>query len=187
MPIEIRSLQAGYGEAPVLDRVSLTLPDQGVVAFTGPSGSGKTTLLRVLAGLLLPQAGSVKGLAGKRISMVFQEDRLLPWCTVRQNVVLAGDEKTARSCLAQVELEEDMDRYPGALSGGMQRRVAIARALCFRGDVLMLDEPFKGLDDALKTRLIPHIRQSAPLIFLVTHDIEDVEAFDALRIPFPLH
>lgn len=181
--IRLENITAGYEpEKPVLKNLSLTLPQQGVVAFTGPSGSGKTTLLRVIAGLLKPFSGTLSGLEDKRVSMVFQEDRLLPWCTVLQNVTCVGEEEAARRCLERVELLSHIHRYPGELSGGMQRRVAIARALCFGGDVLLLDEPFKGLDPALKERIFPHIRDAAPLILLVTHDEQDVQALGATEI-----
>jgi len=181
--IRLENITAGYElQNPVLQNLTLTLPKTGIVAFTGPSGSGKTTLLRLIAGLLKPFSGTISGLEEKRISMVFQEDRLLPWCTVLQNVTCVGAEATARQCLENMELGEHLHRYPGELSGGMQRRVAIARALCFGGDVLVLDEPFKGLDPALKERIFPHIRDAAPLILLVTHDEQDVQALGAVQI-----
>ena len=188
MSITLSHITAGYpGKPPLFRDFSLTLPDAGVIAFTGPSGSGKTTLLRLLCGQMPPQSGAVEGLADKKIAVVFQENRLLPWCTVLQNVSLVGEEETARRLLEQMELGDWLSHYPAELSGGMQRRVAIARALCYGGDVLVLDEPFKGLDDDLKLRLIPIIRQSAPLILLVTHDKEDIAALAADCITLTPH
>ena len=82
----------------------------------------------------------------------------------------ASDSEAAKSWLAQMELEAEMDKYPAELSGGMQRRVAIARACAFGGDILLLDEPFKGLDEALAGRIMGRVFAAAPLTVLVTHD-----------------
>lgn len=172
MSIRLDHVSAGYGGPPVLRNLSLTLPERGIVAVLGPSGRGKTTFLRLLAGLLQPSGGSITGLSDKRISMVFQEDRLLPWCTAFENVAAAADAEAAEYWLAQMELAAEAGKYPGELSGGMQRRVAIARACAFRGDILLLDEPFKGLDEALAERVMERVFAAAPLTVLVTHDAE---------------
>lgn len=176
------------GGRTVLEDFSLELPERGAVCFFGPSGCGKTTLLHILAGLTRPDAGTVAGLEGKRLSMVFQEDRLLPWLTAAQNVALAlpgtgalpkrEELDAARSLLDQLGLAEAAELKPDQLSGGMQRRVAIARAFAHQGEVLVLDEPFKGLDGAVKDRVI---RQTArmkekALILFVTHDLPEAQA-----------
>ena len=176
------------GGRTVLEDFSLELPERGAVCFFGPSGCGKTTLLHILAGLTRPDAGTVTGLEGKRLSMVFQEDRLLPWLTAAQNVALAlpgtgalpkrEELDAARSLLDQLGLAEAAELKPDQLSGGMQRRVAIARAFAHQGEVLVLDEPFKGLDGAVKDRVI---RQTArmkekALILFVTHDLPEAQA-----------
>ena len=180
------------GERAVLEDFSLELPEQGAVCLFGPSGCGKTTLLHILAGLIQPDRGTVAGLEGKRLSMVFQEDRLLPWLTAAQNVALAlpgsgalpKREKldAARNLLQQLGLEEAADQKPDQLSGGMQRRVAIARAMArafnHQGGVLLLDEPFKGLDGAVKEQVIRQTAQlkREALILFVTHDLEEARA-----------
>lgn len=176
------------GGRTVLEDFSLELPERGAVCFFGPSGCGKTTLLHILAGLTRTDAGTVTGLEGKRLSMVFQEDRLLPWLTAAQNVALAlpgtgalpkrEELDAARSLLDQLGLAEAAELKPDQLSGGMQRRVAIARAFAHQGEVLVLDEPFKGLDGAVKDRVI---RQTArmkekALILFVTHDLPEAQA-----------
>jgi NitT/TauT family transport system ATP-binding protein len=172
----------------VLSGISLTLPENGAVALVGPSGSGKTTLLRVLAGLERPKDGQVEGLSGKRVTMVFQEDRLLPWYSAFENVLLAlpdtmpDRERVARNWLSCMELADAADQLPAELSGGMCRRVALARALAYGGDILLLDEPFNGLDDALRSRVAAHIKNAAPLIVLVTHDEAEAALFDAQPI-----
>lgn len=178
-----------YGDNTILSDASLTLPKRGAVCFTAPSGGGKTTLLRLFAGLETPQSGRVLCDA-QRIAMVFQEHRLLPWLTVRQNVEVACPDTDVMPFLEAVELDDVADSYPAKLSGGMQRRVAIARALAFGGDLLLLDEPFSGLDDALKARVATAISQRFhdALIVLISHDPEDAALLDATVLPltFPL-
>lgn len=170
--IELAHVHCIYGEKTPIRDLTLILPDVGVVGVFGASGAGKTTLLRLLAGLLQPTSGTIEGLAGKRISMVFQEDRLLPWLTAVENVALVrdGSEADARALLAALALSAEADQLPRALSGGMQRRVALARALNFGGDVLLLDEPFKGLDAALCAEAAAVVRGRFPLTVIATHD-----------------
>ncbi len=186
MSIRLTNVYAGYEGKTVLCDFSLELPYKGAVAILGPSGSGKTTLLRLLAGLLTQQKGSVKGLNGKRVSMVFQENRLLPWCTSYENIDLVlkknREVSTAAAWLERMELAAERNHYPHELSGGMQRRVALGRACAYGGDILLLDEPFTGIDDALRARLIPHIQSAAELIVLVTHDPTDADLFKAKQL-----
>lgn len=161
------------GDKPILEDICLSLPDQGIIAALGPSGSGKTTLLTLFAGLMLPSAGSISGMENKRTAVVFQEDRLLPWYSAKENVALADGVRSVAECLALTELTPNAGKYPRALSGGMQRRVAIARALRFGGDALILDEPFKGLDEELKERIAKRLASAFPLIIIATHDEEE--------------
>ena len=176
--IELKDLTVAYGDKPVLRGLDATLPDDGCVAVRGASGAGKTTLLRVLAGLVAPAAGSISGLSQRRVSMVFQEDRLLPWRTALENVALVRDGSSgeAMRLLDAMELSAEAGKLPVALSGGMQRRVALARALNFGGDMLLLDEPFKGLDEALRARVIAAVRGRFPLTVIATHDRAEAEA-----------
>ena len=176
--IRFRHVSAGYPEKEVLRDVSLTFPETGAAALMAPSGYGKTTLLRVLAGLLRVSAGEISGLEGKKIAFLFQEDRLLPWLTAEKNVEIVSDGDTARRWLRAMEIE-DVSQRPHDMSGGMRRRVALARALAFRGDILLLDEPFKGLDEALKERIAAKIKNAAPLIVLSVHDQKEAALLDA--------
>lgn len=186
MSVSFEKVSFFYGEALVLRNFSLSLPKKGVVCFFGESGCGKTTLLRLLSGLETPQSGVISGREGLCFSTVFQEDRLLPWLTVRENLVVSlkkGEEteKNVSQALRLVGLEQAAERYPGELSGGMKRRAAIARALAFGGDVLLLDEPFTGIDEARWRELAKAIseRYKEKLIVLITHVRAEWEAFGA--------
>ena len=154
---------------------SLELPDSGVVAFMGPSGCGKTTVLRILAGLERPDSGVVSG-SYSRLSVVFQEDRLLGGVSAFGNVTAVLDRKNKQDALDWLErmgLENDKSLLPDEMSGGMRRRLAIARAMAYGGDLVLLDEPFSGLDEATIERICPYIfddRFENRLTILVTHD-----------------
>lgn len=176
--MELKNVSAGYPGKIIFQDLSLSLPDVGAVALMGPSGMGKTTLLRLIGGLLKPLQGEIKGLEGKKISFLFQEDRLLPWASAEKNVALAGSEKAAKHWLSQMEIE-DPALCPRELSGGMQRRVALARAMAYGGDILILDEPFKGLDEALRERIAGRIRDQFPLTLLSIHDPKEAELMGA--------
>ena len=131
MSIKIINLNVSFDDKEVIKDLALELPDQGVVSIFGPSGAG-TTLFNCLAGLITPDSGQIIGLENKQLSMVFQENRLLPWFSALKNVafVINGDEEKAREGLCRrLELSDAADKLPDELSGGMQRRVAVARAL----------------------------------------------------------
>ena len=183
--IEVRELTLRYGDKAVLDRFSLTLPGEGVVGLTGPSGCGKTTLLRVLAGLERPQSGEVAGLEPRRTAFLFQEDRLLPFKTVRGNVSLVcGSDEIAQTWIHRVGLGSEGDNYPASLSGGMKRRAALARALAFDADILLMDEPFRALDEATHAQMRALVCEAAKdkLLILVTHDEADADGMTIVRI-----
>ena len=158
---------------------SLELPEKGFCCVLGPSGAGKTTLLRLLAGLEEPDSGRIEGCSGP-VSMVFQEDRLLPWETALDNAALGGERARARELLRRLGLGDWLDRRPGELSGGMCRRVAIARALAAPAGVFLMDEPLKGLDSQTRALTLKVIRQETrdALLVLVTHQEEDADGAD---------
>lgn len=176
--MKLMHVTAGYPGKIVFQDLCLQLPDTGAVALMGPSGFGKTTLLRLIGGLLQPESGEITGIQGKKISFLFQEDRLLPWATAGKNVALVSNEERARYWLSQMEIE-NAAQYPAQMSGGMQRRVALARAMAFGGDILILDEPFKGLDEALRERIAGRIRDVFPLTILSVHDRAEAELMGA--------
>ncbi len=172
MPITLEKITKSFESGTVLNLPFLEIPDTGVFAILGASGAGKTTLLRILGGLETADSGTVSGLDGKKISVVFQEDRLLPNLTALQNVAVVSNENKAKSALSAVGLTADADKLPAQLSGGMARRVALARALAYGGDVFLLDEPFKGLDSKIKKQiadLFVKLSEKACVI-IITHD-----------------
>jgi NitT/TauT family transport system ATP-binding protein len=171
-------LTAGYPGKTVLKDCSLHVLPGEKCALMGPSGCGKTTLLKLLLGLMKPLGGRSE-IRGKA-ACVFQEPRLLPWRTAAENVnvVLADKGETlpeARAWLEKLGLGEAAGLYPDELSGGMKQRTAIARALAYGGEALLLDEPLKGLDQALKQRTAELILENSrdKAILLVTHDREE--------------
>ena len=181
MSIRLLDVSKSFSGKPVIENFSLELPEHGVVGLSGPSGCGKTTLLRLLAGLENPDGGSIEGITGLTVSMVFQEDRLLPWLTALENIALIlADHAAAQVWLDKVQLADYGNHYPAELSGGMKRRLALARALAKTSDLLILDEPFTGMDDVLKQSMINLIREDAQKrpVLLVSHDRADIEALD---------
>lgn len=178
-----RQLSLSFGEKTVLDRFSLSFPQVPLTALTGPSGCGKTTLLRVLAGLERPQSGSVSGIDPARTAFLFQEDRLLPWRTAQQqitDVLPSGRRGEAARWLAFAELETEGNVYPAALSGGMARRLALARCAALGGDLLLLDEPFTGVDPPRRARLLERLRALDTPVLLVSHEPEVLDRCDAV-------
>lgn len=178
--VKLEHITKAFNGKLVLQNLSLELPERGICCLMGPSGCGKTTLLRILLGLEKPDQGQVTGLARSEASVLFQEDRLLPWLTVRDNLTQTANcsAEIALHLLEAVELAAEADALPEQLSGGMRRRVALTRALAYPAKLMVFDEPFKGLDEALKQRLYPLVRASAartPLLF-VTHDLAEAEA-----------
>ena len=188
MCVTLENVSRVYEGRRVLDGVSLTLPRRGAVCFFGPSGCGKTTILRLICGLDKPDAGKVIIPPGTRFACHFQEDRLLPWYTARENLTLVMPEKEANRLLAATRLEDAADRFPDELSGGMRRRLSLARALGYPSDVLVLDEPLRELDEATADAMLELIRQAARdrLLILVTHDRAQAEALGCDIHDFPL-
>ena len=186
MMYELRNIDFSYGEKTVLKNFSLSLPEKGVICLFGASGLGKTTVLRLMAGLETPRAGSIEGFENKRITFIFQEDRLLPWRTAKENVALAlgnapDAEGKAVRWLGALGLENDVDRYPDEMSGGMCRRVSAARALAPESDVILADEPFTGLDEKNRIALAKLFAKKAEkeLVVIVTHSEEEAAMLNA--------
>ena len=194
--LTVRGLSHAYALTTVLSDIDLTLPARKVVALVGPSGCGKTTLLHLCAGLLTPQSGTLENrfLAS---AVMFQQPRLLPWKSTRDNIALglkaAGMPRAERQRRAQAMGETvglDMvalDQFPHTLSGGMQSRAALARALVLEPDLLLLDEPFSALDVGLKAQLhrllLDHQRERGLAVLMITHDLmEAVRLADTVLV-----
>lgn len=179
--IRLENLSFSYGDKLVLDRFSLELPGEGITALTGPSGCGKTTLLRLLGGLERPQGGTISGVDLRRCAVLFQENRLLPWRTVEQHITdtLPRQRKgEAEGWLAFAELEGEGARLPADLSGGMARRLALARCAALGGELLLLDEPFTGVDPERRARILRRLRELNIPAVLISHEREVLSACD---------
>lgn len=177
--IALRNVDFSYPDKEILTNFTLELPEQGCVALMGPSGCGKTTILRLVMGLEKPRKGIVEN-APYPVAAVFQEDRLLAHKTVLENAALAGDPAVATRLLTALGLGQELNSDPASLSGGMRRRVAIARALATPAPLLVLDEPFNGLDDATKRLSAALILQEwkGPIL-AVTHLAEEAALLEA--------
>lgn len=179
---KVENLTVQYGGTAVLENFSAEFPDGGVTAVSGRSGCGKTTLLTVLLGLLRPDGGTVSGF--RQPSAVFQEDRLLPFLSAEKNIaVTAGcTEAEAGEALLSVGFDAaDRGKRAFELSGGMARRVAIVRAMLAPGDAVLLDEPFKGLDERTRAQVVRFVCENrrGRTMVVVTHDPRDAEALHA--------
>ena len=171
--MEVKNIYKCFGGKKIFEGFSLELNDP-VTAVMGASGVGKTTLLRIMAGLEKCQGRVVKA---DKLSFVFQDGALVENLTVLKNVEIAcGSRERALKALGDVELRENINLYPKALSGGMKQRVNMARAFAHGGTILM-DEPFKMLDYALKQRIMELFKklreEQGNKVVLVTHDVEE--------------
>jgi len=199
MSIEVRRLNKRFGETVVCDDLSLDIPAGQLVALLGPSGSGKTTLLRIIAGLEVPDSGTVlfhgedatdADVRERRVGFVFQHYALFGHMTIFENVAFGlrvrpkavrPDEAQIRATVAKllelVQLDPVADRYPHQLSGGQRQRIALVRALAVEPKVLLLDEPFGALDARVRKELRRWLRRlhdemQVTSVF-VTHDQEE--------------
>ena len=186
MGIVIRNLSKAFDGKQVLTDFSCSLPDAGVVALMGKSGIGKSTLINLLLGLRKPDSGEIRLPEGLRFSAVFQEDRLFPHLPARDNLLLTTG-RTAEeidAALSALSLNPEEQSPVRTYSGGMQRRVSLARGVLFPADVLLMDEPFRGLDEETRARAIEFVTREWKnrLIILVTHDSEEARLMGAQTI-----
>jgi len=185
MDIKIKNICKSFGEQVVLKDYSLEIPAGSRVCIMAPSGSGKTTLINILLGLTKADSGQIEGLQGLKISAVFQEDRLIEGSDVYANLNAVRRQKMQPAELDAALAAIGMTDYKGKpvreLSGGMKRRVAILRALLSDYDFLVLDEPFKGLDEKLKEQVINYVKEKTEgrTVLLITHEAEDAEKLGA--------
>ena len=176
--IEINNVCKFYGR-PVLKNFSCTFNEGASTAVLGPSGCGKTTVINMLLGLVKPDCGTVEVKNVKKMSAVFQEDRLIETLTLKQNACVAANRRNIDEILKIFEIYESRNKYPFQSSGGMRRRAAIARAVLRDADLYVFDEPFKGIEPALKNNIIESINVilNNKTRILVTHDIREAVKF----------
>ena len=174
--LTIRGICKSFEGRPVLEDVSFDFPEAAVTALRGPSGCGKTTLVNIILGLIEPDAGDVLMPASARTAAVFQEDRLIEHFSAARNVRLTAPasvtDKQIRSALSELGLAQEGEKRVSEFSGGMRRRVAVIRAALFQPQFLLLDEPFKGLDEEMRERTAAFLRRNCAqaTTILVTHD-----------------
>lgn len=192
LKLEVRGISAVYEAMPILDDVSLTVAEGEFVSIVGPSGCGKSTLFHHIAGTMAPEAGQVlidgapyTGRAG-RVSYMYQKDLLMPWKRVVDNIALPLRLKGLSRNAAREQALEHFElfgltgfekAYPYQLSGGMRQRAALLRTYLCGSDLLLLDEPFGGLDAITRARLqdwlLELLARLDVAVLFITHDIEE--------------
>ena len=174
--LSIRGICKSFEGRPVLENISFDFPEAAVTALRGPSGCGKTTLVNIILGLLAPDEGEVLLPASARTAAVFQEDRLIEHFSAARNVRLTAPssvpDEQIHSALSELGLAQEGEKRVSEFSGGMRRRVAVIRAALFQPQLLLLDEPFKGLDEEMRARTASFLRRNCAqaTTILVTHD-----------------
>ena len=178
--IQIKNLTIKYDDTTVMNDFSYDF-GIGTYAVMGPSGIGKTSLINAILGLI-PFDGNINFATEPQFSVVFQEDRLCKGISVKKNLSMVCDcsEEELTDALSQVNLSESLSTPVSELSGGMKRRVAILRALLAPHNILILDEPFKGLDSDNKAIVMEYIKKktSDKTVLLITHDLSEAEFFN---------
>ncbi|HPU62937.1 MAG TPA: ATP-binding cassette domain-containing protein [Mobilitalea sp.] len=185
MDIKVLNLNKCFNGQQVLKNVSMTFKSGSITCIMGASGIGKTTLANIMMGLQRADSGKIEGLKGKKISAVFQEDRLIEqWDAVKNIMLVCRKEFTQEYIhknLNEIGLSDYEKKPVSSLSGGMRRRVAIVRALLLDYDVLIMDEPFKGLDYDLKKQVIGYVEKmtEGKTVIIITHDKDEVKMLKA--------
>ena len=194
--LEVKNITKSFGNTVVLDDFSYKF-ERGVYVLSEPSGAGKTTLLRILCGLEVSDSGIVLKSPHAKTVMMFQEDRLLENLSVMANIALAAQEqsldqkqalqKCIKEALCDVDLEGTESKPVHELSGGQKRRVALLRTLFADADILLFDEPLKGLDEALKQQVVAFVKPliESKIVIWVTHTPDEVKllgSYTALQL-----
>lgn len=190
MELKVNHLSKSFGTLQVFTQLNLSLHSGQIYCLMGSSGSGKTTFFRILLGLEEADSGTMEGLKGLRASAVFQENRLCESFTPVDNITMvipgrsSRSRKQAKGELLRLLPEEALSRPVSTLSGGMKRRVAIVRALSVPSDMILMDEPFTGLDENTKRTVIQYVKEktSGKLVIISTHQEEDVALLNGTLI-----
>ncbi|MDX9946971.1 MAG: ABC transporter ATP-binding protein [Bacteroidales bacterium] len=185
MSLEIKGLNKKFDNLSLFSDFSIEFQEGTITCILGPSGCGKTTLLNIIGDTIKPDSGQLSGFRGKTISYIFQDPRLLPWKTVEENIdfVLTREmpadqrHRITGQLIRLMELEDFAGFYPSKLSGGMRQRVSIARAFAYPSEIILMDEPLKGLDIKLKLNLIRIFSRmwqaDKRTVIFVTHDVDE--------------
>ena len=185
MSLEIKGLYKDFDEISLYRDFYIDFPEGTITCILGPSGCGKTTLLNIIGNIIKPDRGSLIGFDRRVTSYIFQDPRLLPWKTVKGNIEFALSKdlpveergKLTGRFIRLVELDAFAGYYPSKLSGGMRQRVSIARAFACPSDIILMDEPLKGLDIKLKLNLIGTFSRiwqaDKRTVIFVTHDVDE--------------
>ena len=185
MNIQLKDIMKSYNNTVVLNKLDIEIKEHQITCIMGPSGVGKTTLINILMGLVEADSGSIAGLSGKKFTAVFQENRLCESINAIKNVQLVCEKKITDLQITdefrEVGLSDYENKSVSELSGGMKRRVAIVRAMLPESDIIIMDEPFKGLDEELKKQVIDYVKYKTKgkTVIIITHDKEEVDALSA--------
>ena len=178
--MEIKKLTKLFNDKVIFENYSVCIPENKITFIMGESGCGKTTLLKIICGLDKEYDGEIL-LSSNKLSCVFQEPRLFPTLTAKENIEIVGKggDFSVLDVLRLVELDKDAELYPDELSGGMKMRLSIARALYYNGDIFVLDEPFSALDEELKDRILSKIFDAlkGKTVLIVSHDPKEAEKY----------
>ena len=177
MILKVEGLVKSFGNFEVIHHWNLTVEEGEKVVLLGPSGCGKTTFLRIIAGLEKPTEGKID-IGFERLGFVFQEPRLIPWKTVRDNLrLIEEDEGKIKTILELVKLNGFEDHFPSQISGGMKQRLNLARAMVVEPDFMILDEPFTSLDIKVKMEIMEDLMEIWEkrrfTMLMVTHDVKE--------------
>ena len=179
--MKLKNISKAFGNKQVLNNFSYEFPKKGVVFVSGVSGVGKTTLFNIIAGLIKPDKGNIEL---EPVSYLFQEDRLLNHVSVLENVTCVNnDVEFCSKILSKLGLGNELSSMPQTLSGGMKRRVAIARTLVYNADIVLLDEPFKGLDINTLQKTVEIIKEltTEKLLLIISHE-DDEKYFEEYNL-----
>lgn len=183
--IKINNINKRFNEEVIFEKFDMNFYKNKVNCILGKSGCGKTTLLKILSGIILNDTEYSNELESFKISYIFQEDRLIDWLSIEENITITSksqyDEKELRNLcdkyLNLVGLKEYKNSYPRMLSGGMRQRVNIVRGFIYPSDVIIMDEPFKSIDIKNKEIIMKEVKnilkKEKRTVIFVTHDIEE--------------